>query len=69
MSEFCLDCYNKIMETRERKKKFVFSLCPELCEECGQYKRVIVRVKMRYILKEELTEAVVRYRKSRPSNE
>lgn len=57
------------METQEQKKIFVFSLCPELCEECGQYKRVIVRAKMRYILKEELTEAAARYRKGRPSKE
>lgn len=64
MSELCLDCYNKIMETQEPKKKFWFSLNPDLCEECGQYKRVIVRVKGRYILKEALSEAIAYHKKA-----
>ena len=67
MSELCPDCYNKIMETREPERKFLLSLRRELCEECGQYRRVIVRVKWRYILQEELCEAITRYKENRPS--
>jgi hypothetical protein len=55
------------METKEPKRKFVFSLGRDFCEECGQYKRVVVRVKWRYILKEEVAETFARYRKTGPS--
>lgn len=67
MSELCLECFNEIMETEEPKRKFIFSLRRDLCEECGQYKRIIIRVKWRYILMEELSETVSYYRKNRPS--
>ncbi len=42
MAEFCLDCLNKINETSESKWRYVLSFEKELCEECGQYKRVVV---------------------------
>lgn len=42
MAEFCLDCWNKINETHEAKWRYVLSWDKDLCEECGQYKRVIV---------------------------
>ena len=42
MAEFCLDCWNKINETRDSKWRYVFSWNSDLCEECGQYKRVII---------------------------
>lgn len=64
MSELCLDCYNKIMETNEPKRKFILSLRRDLCEECGDYKRVIVRVKWRYILQEEIA-ATIQYHKTK----
>ena len=42
MAEFCLDCWNKINETHDSKWRYVLSWDKDLCEECGQYKRVIV---------------------------
>ena len=51
MAEFCLDCWNKIMGTDD-KKIFILSRKPDFCEECRQWKPVIVRVKKRYLLSE-----------------
>lgn len=58
MSELCLNCYNKIMQTNDSKHKFILSLRRDLCEECGQYKRVIIRAKWRYILWEEISDSI-----------
>ena len=52
MAEFCLDCWNKIMETNDPKKKFVLSRKPDFCEECQQRKCVIIRVRKWYLLYE-----------------
>lgn len=41
MAEFCLDCWNKIMETNDPKQKFILSRKPDFCEECRQWKPVI----------------------------
>lgn len=43
MAEFCLDCWNKINKTHNSKWRCVLSWERELCEECRQYKRVIVK--------------------------
>ena len=63
MSEICLDCYNKFENTQEKTKKFITSRKPELCEECGQYKRVIIRYRLYYIIADRFREMVkdVRY--------
>jgi len=63
MAEFCLDCWNKLMETNDPPGKFVMSRKPDFCEECCQRKPVIVRVKMRYIIAEWLCEVRERARK------
>lgn len=42
MAEFCIDCWNKINETHDPKWRYVLSWNKDLCEECGQNKRVIV---------------------------
>ncbi len=52
MAEFCLDCWNKIMETNDPEKKFVLSRKPDFCEECQQWKPVIIRVRKWYLLYE-----------------
>lgn len=54
MAEFCLDCWNKIMETNDPKNKFVLSRKPDFCEECRQWKPVIIRIRTGYLLKERL---------------
>lgn len=47
MAEFCLDCWNRLMNTNDPPEKFVISKELDLCEGCGQWRHVIVRV--RYI--------------------
>lgn len=42
MAEFCIDCWNKINETHDPKWRYVLAWNKDLCEECGQNKRVIV---------------------------
>lgn len=42
MAEFCLDCWNKLNDKNDSKWRYVLSREMDLCEECGQYKRVIV---------------------------
>ena len=49
MAEFCLGCWNKIMETNDSRKKFVMSRKPDFCEECQQWKPVIIRVRKGYL--------------------
>ncbi len=48
MAEYCVDCWNKIVETNDPPRKFVLSRKRDLCEGCGQYKRVIVSVRRWY---------------------
>ncbi len=42
MAEFCLDCWNKINETSDSPHRYVLSDEEEFCEECGEWKQVIV---------------------------
>ncbi len=65
MSEICIDCWNKYMETDDKPKKFLMTRVPELCEDCGQWKPVIIRYKLRYILADRFSEMVedLRYRR------
>ena len=63
MAELCLDCWNKMMDTNEPPKKFIISRKLDLCEECGEWKPVIIRLKTRYIAVEwfgEIREALCR---------
>ena len=52
MAEFCLDCYNKMMGTNDPARKYHISRELDLCEECGEYKRVIICIKRRYLIAE-----------------
>ncbi len=63
MAEFCVDCWNKIMESNDPPQKFIISRELDLCEECGEWKRVIIRVKGRYLAAERLREFVQDLRK------
>ena len=45
MAEFCLDCWNKLNKSNFTEKDYVISREPDLCEECGQWKPVIVRAR------------------------
>lgn len=56
MAEICLDCWNKIRNAKDTKKMYIISRDLDLCEECGEYKRVIVRMKRWYIWKEDIKD-------------
>ena len=56
MAEFCLDCWNKIMGTDDPPKKYILSRDLDLCEECGEWKPVIIRGKRRYLAAEWFRE-------------
>ncbi len=45
MAEFCLKCWNRINGRNDLKNKYVMSKELEFCEECMEFKHVIVRVK------------------------
>ncbi|HJA48188.1 MAG TPA: hypothetical protein H9790_02490 [Candidatus Agathobaculum intestinipullorum] len=41
MAEFCLDCMNRIDEAHYTRADVKLSFLRELCEGCGEYKRVV----------------------------
>lgn len=42
MAEFCPKCWNEINDTNYPENKYVLSDDLEMCEGCGEFKRVIV---------------------------
>ncbi len=47
MAEICLGCWQKLSDEREPRWKYILSDELDLCEECGEWKRVIVRKRFR----------------------
>jgi len=45
MAEFCLDCFNKMEKSNLKKRDVVLSSEEDLCEGCGEYKRVVMRLR------------------------
>ena len=45
MAELCLDCWNKIHRKNFYKWDVKLTWRKDLCEECGQWKRVVLREK------------------------
>ena len=60
MAEFCLDCWNKLNETNDSKYMYFFSWGKELCEGCGEYKRVVIRERLWSVAQRALAEAIGR---------
>lgn len=58
MSEICLDCWNKLNETNEPARKYILSWRKDICEDCGQMKRVIIRMRLPYIYLENIQEMI-----------
>jgi len=71
MAEYCLDCLNKIMNKRAGKKTVVLSRELDLCEACGQMKRVVVKFQWWYIWALDIADwfEYVRWLKERKSGE
>ena len=45
MAEFCLDCWNKLNNSNFTEKEYVISRELDLCEECAQWKPVIIKIR------------------------
>lgn len=58
MAEICLECWNKRNETQDSKWRYVLSWDKDLCEECGEYKRVIVVERLWSRAQRTLAEAI-----------
>lgn len=58
MAEFCLDCWNRIMDSNDPPGKYIISRELDLCEECGELKPVIIRIKWRYVAAEWFSEQI-----------
>ena len=42
MAEFCFDCFKEMMETEDEQWRYILTNELELCEGCGQYKKVVI---------------------------
>ena len=51
MAEICLDCWNKINESKDDEKKYILSKEVDLCEECGEWKPVIIMERRAYYMR------------------
>lgn len=65
MAEFCLDCWNKLNETKDSRWRYVISWERDLCEECGEYKRVIIVERRWSRIQKALSEAIHRLTKQK----
>ncbi len=45
MAEFCLDCFNKLNGTNYTKWDVELSWGKDFCEECCEFKRVVIVVR------------------------
>lgn len=50
MAEFCLECFNQYISGKKLTEKDVI-VDFDLCEECGEYKPCVIRVKEKNFLK------------------
>ncbi len=50
MADFCIECFNKINETNLTTKEVVISKELNLCEECEEWKNVIICIKKRFAI-------------------
>lgn len=41
MAEFCLDCWNRMHRTHGTERDYVLSREYDLCEGCGEFRRVV----------------------------
>ncbi|MGM9605121.1 MAG: hypothetical protein ACI3XG_08640 [Faecousia sp.] len=63
MAEFCLDCWNKINGVNDPPGKYVLSRELDICEECGEWKPVIIRIKRSVIIGEWFRERISHFAK------
>ena len=64
MAEFCLDCLNKLSNEKYSAFHYHISRDLDLCEECGEYKHVVICRKKWSLFFSALSEIpeVIRFR-------
>lgn len=45
MAEFCFECFNRLEESHYTRQDVKLSFLPDLCESCGQSRRIVVGLK------------------------
>lgn len=50
MADFCLDCWNKLNGTNYKERKYILSKERYFCEECNEFKNVIIVERKYYYL-------------------
>lgn len=45
MAEFCAECFSKVFNEKVTERKYIFSEDLDLCDRCGEWKRVVVRIR------------------------
>ena len=48
MSEYCLDCWNRINGTNDEESKYIISKDIYLCEGCAEFKNVVIEERKHY---------------------
>ena len=48
MAEFCFACLKKLEELQAKEHEFILSKEEELCENCMEYKQVVIKRKVNY---------------------
>lgn len=51
MAYFCAKCFEKVFKEKFVEKRFFISRNEAFCEECGEYKKVIVAEKKRVYIR------------------
>lgn len=51
MAEFCPKCWNEWNQIDNPKEAYVLSWGLELCEGCGQWKRIVIMPRRHWILR------------------
>lgn len=54
MAEYCLECWNRINATTDTEKRYMLSWDKELCECCAEYKQVIVRERLSWVVQKRV---------------
>ena len=51
MAAFCSDCLNRMNKTNKSEKQYIISKHTELCEGCGELKRVVIAKRGNFFLR------------------
>ena len=59
VAEFCLDCWNKLNGTKDLKWRYVRTWRKDFCEECEEYKKVIVVERRWSRIQKQISETMI----------